>query len=580
MDNKRIIKSLRNKKQKLIDEKGFLSKRIGMKRLEKYANEMDMVLTRYNKKSCNTTMMIKGYRKSEQESTNRKTHQEELELIVGQMSKGLGLYERISKTMGKHHDIRHTFEGHSGEWWISNILEDYGLGYFGHPTLGASDLIYTHKVYDEIVEKIKVHNPQITQNEIRRVRKSLWLIMDAINAHNGEKPDKEFVPDSKKSEQDFSEEMIKCYSISGYDRKIIPATSEACLMRLADKIAYTPLDMVDGIREGLVRDEDGKIIDYLDDDYKAILKKFGITDKEIEEANIKKKYDTITEKLKSILINDVIQNSTKKRIRMSKDKMQFMGELLNLNNKKAVDNVILIEDQETYPPAIRTLINQFKGIILENDLLPVLSGANQNLDINEQLHKYKGTPYQSFITYICNMNEDDFNFTQSIVENATRETVREELVTARTNIEQGIKYKDKEELGLDYSNKNYRIKGYMAYYRKKLESGELIGYDETDLNEETNKVINYIKGANNNSRFLNMQERMALIIGARYIATLNDIEFMQLLQDTGIISKEKYKSLTRKYKDIANLKDEVYVQSNWKDITKMQQRAVDNQKDK
>lgn len=580
MKEKYKIKGLRDVKERFTDKRGYLSKRLAMKRLERYANEIDMVLTKYNKKSCNKTMMVKGLRKHEQDTTNRKIHQEDLELVVGQMAKGLDLNESIVKIMGKHHDIGHTFFGHSGEWWISNILEDYGLCNFCHNTLGAIDLIYTNRVYDEIIEKIKTHNPQITEKELKRIRKNLWLIMDAINGHNGEKPDKEFVPNSRKTEQDLENEMIKCYSIRGYDRKIIPATPEACLMRLADKIAYTPLDMIDGIREGLVRDEEGNIINYLDDDYKVILVKLGVTEKEIDEANIKKDYTGISEKLKSGFINDVVENSTKRNIRMSKEKMQLMGELLNMNNQKAVDNVILKEDQLTYPPAIRMLINKFKNIILDNNLLSRLEGANQDMTINSELQKYDETPYQPFVTYICNMNKEDFDFTKKIVESATRENVKNELVTARTNVEKGIKYEDKEELGLDYSNKNYRIKGYMAYYRQQLRLGQLIGYDGNDLEEEVNKVMNHIRNAKENTRYPNMEDRMAIMIGARYISTLNDIEFIQLLQDTELIDENKYKSLTRKYRDIKDLKGEVYIQSNWKKVSEMQKKATEQRDEK
>ena len=578
MIENKTITGIKDKKQRLIIKKNYLLKMLAIKRLERYANEIDMVLTKYNKKSCNETMMVKGLRKSSQETTNRKIHQEDLELVVGQMAKGLGLNESIVRIMGKHHDIGHTFLGHSGEWWISNILDDYGLGPFCHNTLGAANLIYTDRVYDEIIDKIKIHNPGVTDKVLKRVKSSLWLIMDAINGHNGEKPDKEFTPDSAKSEEDFENEMILCYSVRGYDRKIIPATPEACLMRIADKIAYTPLDMIDGIQEGLVRDDEGNIIDYLDSEYKEILMKLGITEEEINNANIKKNYIAIKEKLKARFINDVIANSTKTIIRMSKENMILMGELLNLNNKKAVDNVILQEDQETYPPAIRTLMNKFKDIILSSNILQKLQSTDENIDINNEFEMYIGTPYEPFIRYICNMNQDDYDFIVKVVENATREAIKDELTMARKLVEKREQYQDKDELGLNYSSKNHRIRGYMAYYRKQLQDGNLIGYGEENLEEDINKVLKQIKNANQNPYYLNMDQRIAMMVGARYIATLNDIEFIQLLQDTGLINEDQYKSLTRKYKSIKDLKGEVYVQSTWKGITTMQKNAVEQEK--
>ena len=314
---------------KLRDEQGYLRRKIALQRLAKYTNEIDAVITTYNKKSCDETMMVKGFRKSNPETTNRKTHQEDLEKIVAQIAKGIGLNEDIVKIMGKHHDIGHTFLGHSGEWWISNILEDYGIGNFCHNTLGVRQLIYTNQVYDKIIEKIKVHNPRITEKELSRIKKNLWLIMDGINAHNGETPIKEYIAEINKNEEGFLNEVLNCYIKRGYDKTITPATPEGCLMRLADQISYIPLDMVDGLREGMIRDEKGNIVSTLDDEYRTILVQLGISNQLIDECNIKGNFEIIAEKLKEILINNVKANSTHRKITMSKDVMKLMNDLRN-----------------------------------------------------------------------------------------------------------------------------------------------------------------------------------------------------------------------------------------------------------
>ena len=480
--------------------------------------------------------------------------------------------------MGKHHDIGHTFLGHSGEWWISNILEDYGLGNFCHNTLGASQLIYTNNIYDEIIEKIKTYNPKVTPKQLEKIRSSLWLIMDAINGHNGEKPEKEFIPQSQKTQEGFDNEMIKCYCVKGYDKKIMPATPEACLMRLADKISYIPFDMVDGIGEGLVRDEEGNIIDYLDKDYEAILTQIGITKEQIEKANIKKDYGEIVEKLREIFIKDVIQNSTKKKIKMSAEMTIKMGELLDLNNAKAVNNVVLIEDQKTYPPAIRTLINQYKNIIVENHLTTKLENASNDMTIHEGLELYQGTPYEKFITYICNMNPEDYKFIVHMVEEATKQSIKDELTIARECVQDRKPYKQKQELGYDYGRKNARVKAYTQYYKTQLEEGKLVGYNEESLEKEVERIMQNIKDGKQNKNYLSYEESIAMMIGAKYIATLDDMEFIQLLQETYLINEEQYKSLTRKYKDIEDLKSEAYSSSNWKEISGMQKEATKNAK--
>ena len=56
----------------------------------------------------------------------------------------------------------------------------------------------------------------------------------------------------------------------------------------------------------------------------------------------------------------------------------------------------------------------------------------------------------------------------------------------------------------------------------------------------------------------------------KYIASLNDSEFIQLLEEEKLVSQDQVESLTRKYKDIEDLQDEVYIQSNWKTVSQAQ----------
>lgn len=569
----RTIIGYDEEKKRLVDQDGYFAREIALKRLEKYSNEIDMVLTKYNKKSCDETMMVKGLRKSSPETTNRKIHQEDLEKIVKQIAKKIGLNEQIVGIMGKHHDIGHTFLGHSGEWWISNIQEDMGIGYFCHNTLGARELIYTNQIYDEIIEKIIVFNPDIKPEMLEKIKKYLWLIIDGINAHNGEKPDKEYIADIKKQQEDFEDEMLSCYTIKGFDRKITPATPEACLMRLADQISYIPLDMVDGLREGMIRDDQGNIVSTLDDDYKSVLTKLGITEKEIEEANANKEFGIIAERIKEILVNDVIKNSTRQKIKMSEEIMNLMNKLRSLNNAKIVDNVILIEDQQTYPAAIRMLMNRYSNIILQNGLLEKLPNANKDTQINKELASYERTPDEGFIKYICNTNQRDFEFTTKIVEEATRQSISDELDIARQAVQKGEQYKDKEECGLSYASKNARIKDYIIYYRYMLEAGKLVGYTEETKQQEIEQIMGHIESGKQMHNYLNMEQRMAMAIAAKYISSLNDHEFIQLLQDNGFITEKQYKSLTRKYKDI-DIRKESQMQSNWVSIEKSHEKAA------
>ena len=98
------------------------------------------------------------------------------------------------------------------------------------------------------------------------------------------------------------------------------------------------------------------------------------------------------------------------------------------------------------------------------------------------------------------------------------------------------------------------------------------------MQEDTQAIVTSIKNGKHNPHYLNKEERMAIMMGAKYLSTLNDTEFMQLLQDTNIINEEQYKSLTRKYKDIPNLDDEASEHENFKEISTMQKQATIEQK--
>lgn len=82
---------------------------------------------------------------------------------------------------------------------------------------------------------------------------------------------------------------------------------------------------------------------------------------------------------------------------MSKEVMKLMNELRTLNNEKIVNYVVLIEDQETYPKAIRNLMNRYKDIILEKGILERLKNANKDMTINQELSEYEGTIDEKFI---------------------------------------------------------------------------------------------------------------------------------------------------------------------------------------
>ena len=586
----KIKNSIKKFTGKLFDKTRGFKRAIDLKRLENHANEIDMVLTLYDRKSHDETMMVKGFRRTSGETIVRKTHAEDVAKIARQMAEKLGMNGQIAELMGRHHDLGHTFLGHSGEWWITNIQENDGLGNVCHNAVGARELVYTDHIYDKILDKIKTYNPKISQNELDKIKNSLWLIVDGVLSHNGETPQKQYIPDLEKTEEDFDSDMLRCYGIQGYDRKIQAATPEASLMRLADQIVYTPFDMIDGLREGLVRDEDGKIVDTLDDEYIDVLTEIRIDKTVIEKANRDKDFTGIAEKVKDIFTKDAITNSTKRVITMSPEMLTCMNRLRNLNNQKAVNNVVLIEDQATYPSAIRTLRDKYAKIFMHENLDEVIKKENQSNYWDTQKEAKSGESSlsettqaepevysendQRFIRYILKSDSRDLQFTEDSIKIALRESIREELDIAREHVLKQIPYKDKEELGLDYTDKNARIKSYISYYMGQLNKGNMVGYNEESREADMEKIYSSVAQGKSSSHYKDMRTRVADVMAGKYIASLNDSEFLKLLQEEQLVSPEQAQSLTRKYKDIEDLQDEVYVQSNWKSIVKAQEKST------
>lgn len=529
--------------------------------LEQYAEEIDASIVPYNKKSTEETMMIKGLRKSSQEATNRKTHMENVEGIAVEIAKRLGLHVGATRVIARNHDVGHTFLGHSGEWWLSNVKEDLGTGYYTHNALGPAELIYRDRIYDEILERIKAFNPYITDSELSRVKKSLWLIFDGINSHNGEKTETEFTPDKEKDEAKFLEELESCFTKKGYDKGIMPATTEGCLIRLCDKISYVPYDMIDGLREGIISKIDGEYVD--------VLTSLGISEDEINRCNIRKNYEAIARKLQIIFTRDVIENSYGDTIRMSPEISKAMHELRNINNRRIVQYAVLKEDEETYPEAIRTLMERFSKILLADNNLQKLPTISTDTELAGNLiAQYEGTPYEGFAMYLTGISEEEYAFTKDYISKAVRQSIEDEQEEARKIVLSGEKFVPTKK----FQNRDARIKRYIDYYRAKEINGEYSDEDKTqDVEEE------YRRQEEQKGEYPSIEEKFSLEFGARYLSTLNDFEFFNLLKNTGLITKEQEESLTRKYKDIGQegLKREIYVQKEFDTIIKSQAKETE-----
>lgn len=507
---------------------GGLERAIDQARLERYSDIITRVIIEENRKLYETTMMIKTARKSDELTTNRATHQNRVAPMAGIVAEKLGLNEKIVAIAAGNHDLGHTPYGHSGEWWLSEIFKDLGIGYRCHNAIGAKRLVYSTDVYDRIIGEIKAFNPQISDSKLEKIRRSLWLVIDPILCHNGESSKRKLMiePNLDKTEEDFDRELRQCYITEGYDRTLVPATAEGSLLRIVDVISYVGHDTIDGLREGIAED--------LDSEHREILAKFGITEEEINLAIAKKNYDGLARRVELVALQDLIENSSKKRIQLSEKMLNLVTELKDKNNSVIVDKVVRPTENEAFPPAIRKLLGTFSNIFKKEKLELDIESLGTNIErIRELREKYKGTPYEKFIIYLCNLNPKDYQFTVEVTEAATRQAIKDELNEA---------LEGKTEFDSDYPLRSRRI--------QQMASDIETRYPNGMTEDEKEKYVTERISASDEGRkngLLPRIHRLGIALGANYIETLNDKEFVDLLEATEMLTPEQEADIRIEY---------------------------------
>ena len=563
------------------ESKIYEEKRKSMERLAKYASTINDVLTEYNRKSTDETMMVKTFRSSNIETTRRKTHMENVENVASKIAGRLGLNVPVVKLMAKHHDIGHTFLGHSGEWWISGIKKNLGLGCYVHNSLGARDLMYTYEIQEKIKKRIAymyAGDENYTETELEQVADDLWIVLDGINSHNGELSESSYVPNITKTKADFEQEVLDCHVIEGYDRKIMSATFEGNLMRLCDKITYIPYDMVDGLREGMIKELDEEYIDclvpILTADNNMTLEE---AVKFIRKCEIKENYQELAGTLQDIFAKnvDLVEKQDETtgekitEIKMDSEISKRMHKLRDINNKKVVNYVLMKEDHQVYPKAIEELVQECGNILMDEKLVKKLNGADDDIELSQEMIEiYKDSPYLGFIKYCLNTNEKDYKWTKNMIQEARKYAID-------TEIEEAF------DAAMENKNVNFangqedrvrRIRGYKASLEEQIRGMEKKGYQLGD--EDYTKMKDYLKEKIAPRLYPSQEESLALEFGAKYLATLSDSEFMNLLQETGKITDKQFASLTRKYKEI-DLLSEYQTHKEWDSVSQAQSMATE-----
>lgn len=166
--------------------------------------------------------------------THRVLHVQLVSKIARTIGRFLRLNEDLIEAIALGHDIGHTPFGHEGERYLSGLCQQAGIGNF-------------------------MHNVQSIQFLDRVERKGQgWNLclqtLDGILCHDGEIHNQLLAPNPDKDFSTFDQEIAGKKADPDYP--LIPMTTEGCVVRMADTIAYIGRDLEDAIRLGILERRD------------------------------------------------------------------------------------------------------------------------------------------------------------------------------------------------------------------------------------------------------------------------------------------------------------------------------------
>ena len=170
----------------------------------------------------------------------RLTHTLEVAQIARALARQLGLDEDLTETLALAHDIGHPPFGHAGERALDACLKDHGG--FDH---NAQTL--------RVVTALEHRYPEFDGLNLT------WESLEGIVKHNGPLTDRAGAAIGRYRESGIPRGIADY--VGGYDLELWSfASLEAQVAAIADDIAYDAHDIDDGLRAGLFRVDDLKVM--------------------------------------------------------------------------------------------------------------------------------------------------------------------------------------------------------------------------------------------------------------------------------------------------------------------------------
>ena len=250
--------------------------------------------------------------------------------IASTITRSLNLNQDLAYAIALGHDLGHAPFGHTGERILDECVRKI------NSNIGFSHELHSLRVVDKLAARISSTTQFYESGAIQpepeshRVRYGLNLTFetrDGIVCHCGENYNEYRV----NVEWGKTPERLLCDDI----RKQSPATLEACVVRLADKIAYVGRDIEDAVRAGIIG---------LGDIPKDVLDELGYSNGQII----------------NTLVCDMIENSLgKDYIAMSEKKGEALESLIKENIRMIYKSERICEYERSMS---NTMIGLFNGL--------------------------------------------------------------------------------------------------------------------------------------------------------------------------------------------------------------------------
>ena len=277
--------------------------------------------------------------------------------IATTICKGLNIDVELAQAISLGHDLGHAPFGHIGEKALNEITKESG---------GFIHELHSLRVVDKITRNGEGLN-------------LTYAVRDGIVSHCGEEFEQSLHP---------GKEIKNLEAIT--TRQSEPLTYEACVVRVADKIAYLGRDIEDAITSSLITDRDIPM---------NLRKNLGSTNGEI--------IDT--------LVMDIVKHSiSKEEIAFSDEKYELICQLKEFNYERIYQHPLLMESERAITSLLNILYNHLIKMYREygNDKKAYIASSSkvdhnfyQFISSRKSLYSSEALPERSVVDFLAGMTD-------------------------------------------------------------------------------------------------------------------------------------------------------------------------------